>query len=439
MINNPIYPSDLIHFTPSLVLIGGPSGAGKTAIIDELIKSHANMYERPTSYTSRPRRNGESNKEYLFVNREDIYKLKDKGELLTIDEAYGSLYAMSKISIHEILSSNRIPIKEVHPKNFEKIEQLYQDFVSVLILSDAEHAIDQNDDFRARRIIEDREYYFNINLQKFDVVLRASQRTPLTDISDNLHLTLHALLSTLHRFPMPSLIDKTNAIGYTKVAPVFSEEQRITTRNFHQLSYSFFQKAIEENIEPGFRCLEIGPGHGWLRKNFLWPDVEYVSVDISEEMLKFSNSDLKINSSARMLNLPDRYFDAAFASLADPYCYPTALCEIRRVLKEQGLFIISSPSKYWSDGIRSGDQINKTNFLIDKGNHAEVFSFTFSIDELLELIQLCGFEPESYKVAYGSELTRDDCVSMSITRSADSLGIQVSELPILNLAIAKRK
>lgn len=77
-------------------------------------------------------------------------------------------------------------------------------------------------------------------------------------------------------------------IAYLKVANEFTEEKRVTTRNFHEVSRNFWNYLIE-NLHIGDSVLELGSGNGWLRDNFEWPAINYHCVDITSSMKSVSN------------------------------------------------------------------------------------------------------------------------------------------------------
>lgn len=430
----------LCHFKPSIVLVGGASGIGKTTIVDSLIKLKNELYARPRSFTSREKRPGESEQEYSFVTREDIYELQKRHEILTIDEVYGNLYAISSKSVTEILRQNRIPIKEVHPKNHSKIRKIFPDLISVIIFNNSSPLLNTQRDFpKEERRKEDQKYYSEINLIEFDIILRIESDQSVEIIAKNLHFSIYALACTHHFFPSPRIIDQTNMSGYTKAAPEFTDDQRVTTKNFHKLSYSYFEDSISRYIQPRMKCIETGPGHGWLENILPMSQIDYTGIEISSEMIKHNKTNSNIlQSTTRFINFPDKYFDVAISSLSDPYCHPVSLCEIRRVLKPESLFIFSSPSRSWSDAIRDHKDRFKTTFIVEDGSYAEVFSFTFTVEELKQLLFLCGFKIKDYHIVYGENLFSSE-ISPAITKAAENLKTDLSELPILNFIIAERK
>lgn len=197
-----------------------------------------------------------------------------------------------------------------------------------------------------------------------------------------------------------SVIDTQNRTGYNGIAPDFNEEERVTTANFHELSVDFFSNVFERDILDGMDVLELGPGRGWLRKNFNWKEVNYKCVDISEEMICLIDEEEKYVSSVSELPFENNYFDVIISSLGDPYFYPEALNEISRVLKHKGKFIFSTPSNEWAKAIR-GDN-NKTIFRGSKGGQFEVYSFTYDRGCMIDLWEAYGMDPIIIQSVYGS-------------------------------------
>jgi guanylate kinase/SAM-dependent methyltransferase len=421
---------------PVLVLVGGPSGSGKTSIINSLLSRYPGVYERPLSYTTRPPRPGDTSGEFHHTTESHILELLGANEIPTIDRVYGNAYAMSSRSIDIIIESHRIPIKEVHPSNHAKLRRTFPSLLSVHITwipGDRESTVERSD-----RAAADGSYYASFSLAETDIVIWNDHKDSIDALADRLHHSLTSTLCEADRFALPSEIDRLNTAGYTGIAAEFSEAKRITTRNFHEMSTPFFEKSLQNRIADGACCAEIGPGRGWLRNSFTWPHVHYTAIDVSESMLKAQPADSTILASARAIPVRNASFDAVFGSLIDPYCYPAALCEIRRVLKTGGLFILSSPAAEWAYGLRDGDGLDKTRFVHDDGTIAEVFSYVFTLEELSLLLERCGFSVLASDRLLGNALMLGREISPAITDSASRLGVAVSDLPIVNLAVVQR-
>ena len=82
--------------TGRLIVISAPSGAGKTTIVERLLRRNKNL-KRSISYTTRPPRLNEINKrDYFFVSRKTFLSKKKKDFFLESAEVFGRFYGTSK-------------------------------------------------------------------------------------------------------------------------------------------------------------------------------------------------------------------------------------------------------------------------------------------------------------------------------------------------------
>ena len=88
---------------PLLVVMSGPSGVGKDAVLKEMRLAGAPYYFAVTA-TTRPMRDTEvDGVDYIFVRDEDFRRMIRGGELLEWAEVYGKLYGVPKDQIRDAL------------------------------------------------------------------------------------------------------------------------------------------------------------------------------------------------------------------------------------------------------------------------------------------------------------------------------------------------
>lgn len=411
-----------------LVLIGGKSRIGKTSIVNRLIELFPQKYQRPISYTTRARRENESAGEYRFVNLESFSDLSASNSFVTVDEVYGNLYGISTVSINQILSEKKVPVKEVHPSNFNKIREKYARVITVLIEG---KAIGEDE-----RTAADEEFYSFLDVSLFDIIIRNDRTNNIEVPALELHEALSSLFSFSEKFPLPSQIDAINRIGYDIIADEFTEDKRVTTHNFHTSSIPFFEYAISNYIRTGDKVLEVGPGQNWLLSNFHFPEIDYYAIDVSRNMMSHLNTTCgkRIVGSIRNTFFPSSSFDIVIASLADPFFYPASLSEICRILKTGGRLIFTIPSLEWSSCIRDKENANKTKFLLSNQACSEVFSFTYSLEELRKMLADAGFQ-----IIYSTEVSMDrfsgEEISPAISMAAQKKAVDIYSFIILNALI----
>ncbi|MDD5094579.1 MAG: guanylate kinase [Dehalococcoidia bacterium] len=121
------------HTNPLLVIISGPSGVGKDAILNVMKKSGKPYFFAITA-TTRPKRPGETDGiDYLFVTREKFEKMIDNGELLEWANVYGNFYGVPKQPIEKALGEGRDAIVKVDIQGAATIKRNAPGAVSIFI------------------------------------------------------------------------------------------------------------------------------------------------------------------------------------------------------------------------------------------------------------------------------------------------------------------
>lgn len=71
---HPFNPTPL-KFKPLIVV--GPSGVGKTTLINEVLKTYGGVLERKISYTTRPKKATEKGaSQYYFITKEEFMRVR---------------------------------------------------------------------------------------------------------------------------------------------------------------------------------------------------------------------------------------------------------------------------------------------------------------------------------------------------------------------------
>jgi guanylate kinase/ubiquinone/menaquinone biosynthesis C-methylase UbiE len=421
---------------PGPVVIGGPSGVGKTSIVDDLIALGQGRYARPASVTSRQRRPGEADTEYEFLSDESVRALEAANELVNCDEVYGHLYGVRKGAIDLLLSRQQVPLKEIHPQNHHNFIRTFPGTLRVL-LSELSSPHTRPSDRSPERAREDHEYYSQLTHSGFDIILHMHPDDKTTDIAEDLDCAIRAVHHGLSSFPRPPVIDTVNREGYSRIAAEFSDAHRITTRAFHSLTLDFLRAAINDHCRPASDCVELGVGTGWLQENITFSRRRLIGVDLSSEML--ASDKVRpvetVCASVRATPFPRSTFDIALASLADGFCYPAALVEVRRILRPGGVLIITCPSSEWSDLIRPAAARHMTEFVPRGGGSVHVYSFTCRLDDLGNLLQKCGFAVVQSLVKTAADLNDGARLPPAIATAVQKAGFGFS---IMNCVVCKK-
>ncbi len=88
----------------AFVIITGPSAAGKSTLVDEMLRRHPSAARLITTTTRAPRPGEVSGRDYHFTTPEDFTARRDRGEFLEWAEVHAHFYGSSR----EVLRRLRI-------------------------------------------------------------------------------------------------------------------------------------------------------------------------------------------------------------------------------------------------------------------------------------------------------------------------------------------
>lgn len=116
-----------------LLVVSGPSGAGKGTICKALIEK--NPIWISTSCTTRKPRIGEvDGVNYFFIEREEFLKRIDNDEFLEYAEVYGNFYGTPRSEVLRLLDEGKDVILEIDIQGALKIKSSYPEGVFIFIM-----------------------------------------------------------------------------------------------------------------------------------------------------------------------------------------------------------------------------------------------------------------------------------------------------------------
>jgi guanylate kinase len=117
-----------------LFVVTAPSGAGKTSLIEALMRDDPSLKES-ISYTTRPPRPGEKNGvDYHFVDEPTFRAMRERGEFLESAQVHGNYYGTAKKVIVEAVARGEDIVLEIDWQGAEQVRRLYPDCVGIFIL-----------------------------------------------------------------------------------------------------------------------------------------------------------------------------------------------------------------------------------------------------------------------------------------------------------------
>ncbi len=118
---------------PLLLVLSGPSGAGKDAVLTRL-KELGLPLEFIVTVTTRPRRNSEKdNIDYHFVSGESFQEMIEAKELLEWAKVYGNWYGMPKQPVKQALAEGRDTILKVDIQGATTIKKILPQAVFIFL------------------------------------------------------------------------------------------------------------------------------------------------------------------------------------------------------------------------------------------------------------------------------------------------------------------
>ncbi|MDR1773745.1 MAG: guanylate kinase [Clostridioides sp.] len=117
-----------------LLVVSGPSGAGKGTICKALLNSNENL-KLSVSVTTRKSREGEvEGVNYYFIDNEKFNQLVEADELLEYAHVYGNFYGTPKEKVIENLEKGNDVILEIEMKGAMQVRERYPEGVFIFTL-----------------------------------------------------------------------------------------------------------------------------------------------------------------------------------------------------------------------------------------------------------------------------------------------------------------
>ncbi|MBL4930819.1 guanylate kinase [Clostridium paridis] len=122
------------HNRGLLIVISGPSGAGKGTICKELLEKNDNLFISVSATTRNPRAGEVDGVNYYFLDKDSFIQKIEAGDFLEHAEVYGNYYGTPKSKVEEMLLSGKDVILEIDIQGALKVKENSQEGIFVFIL-----------------------------------------------------------------------------------------------------------------------------------------------------------------------------------------------------------------------------------------------------------------------------------------------------------------
>lgn len=117
-----------------LIVISGPSGAGKGTVIAELFKCNKQIALSISCTTRAKRENEVDGVNYFFITKEEFKKRIEANEFLEYAITYTNYYGTPKQAVFEKLEQGIDVILEIDVKGAENVKDNYKDALMIFIM-----------------------------------------------------------------------------------------------------------------------------------------------------------------------------------------------------------------------------------------------------------------------------------------------------------------
>ena len=117
-----------------LIVVSGPSGAGKGTVCGAFLKKHAEIAYSVSATTRAPRPGEAEGVNYYFVQKKEFERMIREGELLEWAEVFGNYYGTPLKKIEDRLSEGRDILLEIDTQGALNVQKRFPEGVYVFLL-----------------------------------------------------------------------------------------------------------------------------------------------------------------------------------------------------------------------------------------------------------------------------------------------------------------
>tara|TARA_Y100000588_G_scaffold54801_1_gene52138 strand:+ start:325 stop:942 length:618 start_codon:yes stop_codon:yes gene_type:complete len=119
-----------------VIVIAAPSGAGKTSLIESLLKEDEDhKIKLGVSFTTRKKRENEINGlSYFFISKDEFIGMHERNEFLESAEVFGNLYGTNKSWVEKQIKADSKVLLELDWQGAKQVKSSFPDCLTLFIL-----------------------------------------------------------------------------------------------------------------------------------------------------------------------------------------------------------------------------------------------------------------------------------------------------------------
>jgi len=126
------------HPQPLLIVISGPSGAGKDTVMQRMQERGLPFHFVVTATTREKRANEVHGKDYFFVSKDEFARMIDEDELIEHAIVYGDYKGIPKQQVREALASGKDVVMRIDVQGAETVRKMASESLLIFITTDSE-------------------------------------------------------------------------------------------------------------------------------------------------------------------------------------------------------------------------------------------------------------------------------------------------------------
>ncbi len=141
MFPSPHSEFNIHHPQPLLIVISGPSGAGKDTVMQRMKERGLPFHFVVTATTREKRSNEVHGRDYWFVSTEEFARMINEDELIEHAIVYGDYKGIPKQQVREALASGMDVIMRLDVQGAETVRRLAPEALMIFITTESEAAL----------------------------------------------------------------------------------------------------------------------------------------------------------------------------------------------------------------------------------------------------------------------------------------------------------